>query len=300
MPHIRKGRRLLNRVDVPTGAIPVNRLESLAALSVVGNLVSSSAPPTVIFATNGSGAGVLAFDDTANQLAWFQSTTVGVLHSSGSTWSVSTIATADVADGAITYAKIQDVSATSRVLGRKTAGAGDTEECTASEVLDFVGSTRGSILYRGNTGWAILTPGTSGHVLTSNGAGADPSYQSSSVPSAATQAEQEAGSSTTVYTSPGRQQYHPSAAKGWVAYDHAAATILASYNVSSVGDNSAGDFSVNWDTDFSSANYAIAVASEHPDVRTILKLAGSVQVRTRNSGGTLTDGLTDVTAWGDQ
>ena len=42
--------------------------------------------------------------------------------------------------------------------------------------LDEIGSTRGSILYRGASGWAILAPGTAAYVLTSNGAGADPSY----------------------------------------------------------------------------------------------------------------------------
>ena len=36
--------------------------------------------------------------------------------------------TADVIDGSITYAKIQDVSATNMVLGRSTAGSGDVEE----------------------------------------------------------------------------------------------------------------------------------------------------------------------------
>ena len=42
--------------------------------------------------------------------------------------------TADVKDGSITYAKIQDVSATDKLLGRSTAGAGDVEEiaCTAA------------------------------------------------------------------------------------------------------------------------------------------------------------------------
>lgn len=39
-----------------------------------------------------------------------------------------------------------------------------------------IGSTRGSVLYRGASGWAILSPGTSGDVLTSQGAGADPAY----------------------------------------------------------------------------------------------------------------------------
>lgn len=78
---------------------------------------------------------------------------------------------------AVTYAKMQDISATKRVLGRNTAAAGDTEEVTATQVLDWIGTTRGSVLYRGAASWTELTPGTSGHVLTSNGAGADPSYQ---------------------------------------------------------------------------------------------------------------------------
>ena len=58
------------------------------------------------------------------------------------------------------------------------AGGGGSPFSSAS--LDTIGSTRGSILYRGASGWAILTPGTSGHVLKSGGAGADPSYQAES------------------------------------------------------------------------------------------------------------------------
>lgn len=70
-----------------------------------------------------------------------------------------------------------DFAATQRVLGRNTAGAGVGEEITASTVLDWIGSTRGQVLYRGSGGWSALSPGTSGYVLTSNGAGADPTYQ---------------------------------------------------------------------------------------------------------------------------
>lgn len=45
-----------------------------------------------------------------------------------------------------------------------------------STALDLIGSTRGSVLYRGSAGWSILAPGTSGYVLTSAGAGADPAW----------------------------------------------------------------------------------------------------------------------------
>lgn len=81
-----------------------------------------------------------------------------------------------IANDAVTYAKMQNVSATSRVLGRRTAGAGDPEECTASQVLDFIGATQGTVLYRGAAGWAVLAVGTDGEVLTTHGAGADPSW----------------------------------------------------------------------------------------------------------------------------
>jgi hypothetical protein len=58
------------------------------------------------------------------------------------------------ADGIWTYAKLQDISATRRLLGRNTAGAGDTEEVTASQVLDWLGTTVGSFLVRGASDWA--------------------------------------------------------------------------------------------------------------------------------------------------
>ena len=99
---------------------------------------------------------------------------------SGDVTTSGTLATT-IANDAVTYAKMQNVSATSRVIGRKTAGSGDPEELTFSEVLDFVGSAaQGDILYRGASSWARLAAGTSGYVLTSQGAGANPQWAASS------------------------------------------------------------------------------------------------------------------------
>lgn len=81
-----------------------------------------------------------------------------------------------IANDAVTYAKMQNVSATSRVLGRRTAGAGDPEECTTTQVLDFVGSTQGQIFYRDAAAWAVLAVGTAGQVLKTGGAAANPSW----------------------------------------------------------------------------------------------------------------------------
>lgn len=84
---------------------------------------------------------------------------------------------ATIANDAVTYAKMQNVSATSRALGRKTSGAGDPEELTLSELLDFIGSAaQGDILYRGASAWARLAAGTSGQYLKTQGAGANPTW----------------------------------------------------------------------------------------------------------------------------
>lgn len=86
-----------------------------------------------------------------------------------------------IANNAVTYAKMQDVSATARIIGRKTAAAGDAEECTLSEVLDFIGSAaQGDILYRDSAAWARLGAGTNGFVLKTQGAAANPVWAASS------------------------------------------------------------------------------------------------------------------------
>lgn len=52
----------------------------------------------------------------------------------------------------------------------------DWEYKSLSAVLDGISSTRGSIVYRNATTWVALAPGTSGYVLSTNGAGADPAW----------------------------------------------------------------------------------------------------------------------------
>lgn len=73
---------------------------------------------------------------------------------------------------------------------------------------------------------------------------------------AATQADQEAATGTNKYVAPGTQQYHPSAAKAWVNFNGTGTiAIRASYNVTSLTDNATGDWTVNFTTPFSSANF---------------------------------------------
>jgi hypothetical protein len=61
--------------------------------------------------------------------------------------------------------------------------SGSWTATTLSGAIDnAIGSTRGAILERGASGWALIAPGSSGTVLTSNGSSADPSYQAATPP----------------------------------------------------------------------------------------------------------------------
>jgi len=54
-----------------------------------------------------------------------------------------------------------------------TANAADN---TVTSVLDVIGSTQGSLMYRGATAWTPLTPGTAGQFLQTAGTAANPSW----------------------------------------------------------------------------------------------------------------------------
>lgn len=149
------GARLTIKFDQVSGAAPTISVDGLAAKPL--QTVAGTAVPSGYFLANSIWD--LTYDNSNS--AW-------VVHGALVT------GTTGIADNAVTYAKLQDVSATARILGRKTALAGDPEECTLSEVLDFISSAaQGDILYRGASTWARLGAGTLGQVLSSGGAAAN-------------------------------------------------------------------------------------------------------------------------------
>lgn len=84
-----------------------------------------------------------------------------------------------IADNSVTFTKMQDI-ATQRAIGRNTAGTGDPEEVTLTQILDWIGSAaQGDILYRGASSWARLGAGTSGQFLQTQGTGANPQWTAS-------------------------------------------------------------------------------------------------------------------------
>lgn len=130
-----------------------------------------------------------------NRVAFFDGTTGKLIKDSGLTFSGSNTGdqtitltgdvtgsgagsfAATIANDAVTYAKMQNMSATARAVGRNTAGAGDPEEVTAEQILDWIGTAaQGDILYRGASATVRLPAGTSGQFLQTLGAGANPAW----------------------------------------------------------------------------------------------------------------------------
>jgi hypothetical protein len=139
------------------------------------------------------------------------------------------LATADIADNAITLAKI-------------TSG-------TDGELITWDAS--------GDP--ATVAVGTAGHVLTSNGTGAAPTFQAGGT--AASQSEMETGTSTAVFSTPGRQHFHAGHPKAWARFDGTTGALDASYNIATASRTAAGTYSITFTNPMSSANYCVVATA---------------------------------------
>jgi hypothetical protein len=154
-------RTLVDDADAPS-------MRATLGSTIVGDAVFIAANAAAARSAIGAviGANVQAWDADLDALAALSGT--GIARRTGAnTWSVGTaVANSELA-----------AMANGTVKGNVSGSSAIPSDLTVSQVLDAVGSTRGSILYRGASGWAIAAPTTSGQVWTSNGPGSDPSYQ---------------------------------------------------------------------------------------------------------------------------
>jgi hypothetical protein len=127
-----------------------------------------------------------------------------------------------------------------------------------------------------------------------------------SIPTAATQAEIEATSSTTTYVSPGRLVYSPYAAKVWVFIEFSGGTPVATVaaGVSSLTDSGSGVTTVNFTNSFSSVNYAVLITRMDNSQLAYVpysgtRAVGSCRVTTINDAGSATDLTCAVAIYGD-
>jgi len=101
-------------------------------------------------------------------------------------------------------------------------------------------------------------------------------------------------------------------AKAWISFDGTGtAAILASFNITSLVDNGTGDYTVTWDTDFSSITYSVVGMAENDSSGArghyvgkrsgTAKTVGAIRVTVREDQGLLVDdGDVSLAAYGDQ
>ena len=147
-------------------------------------------------------------------------------------------------------------------------------------VSDLADGTDGELI----TWAADATPttvavGTADQVLTSNGAGAEPTFQDVS----------------------GRNII-----KGWIQFNGTGTiAIQDSFNVSGITDNGVGDYTVTWDTNFANDDYSVVVglsdATSFTFYSTATYLTSSVRIQTiAFAGGSQDASIINLIAIGDQ
>jgi hypothetical protein len=114
----------------------------------------------------------------------------------------------------------------------------------------------------------------------------------------ADQTAMEAGSSTALIVTPGRQHFHPSHIKCAAGFNGTGTVaIVHDYNVDTISDGGTGNYTVNWDTDFSGTTYTAVASSSGNEISVSSSFtAGGTQVTAANSSGSVADAA-NVNVW---
>lgn len=192
-----------------------------------------------------------------------------------------TVTTAKIADSAVTYAKMQSVASTDRLLGRSSAGAGIVEEivCTAA-------------------GRALLDDVDAAAQRTTLGAAASTHTHSAADITSGTVATARLGSgaaSSATFLRGDQQWADANGVRAWVNFNGTTSplTIRASLNVSSLTDNGTGKYTINLTSGtFADASYAALLTSSLARAQvdgTSPPTQTACSLETRNASNTLTD-----------
>ncbi len=149
---------------IANSSIVLAKLANLAGVSLLGNPTGSPAAPSAI--TLGTG---LSFSGTTLQATGSGGTVTSITAGTGLTATASNPITAS---GTIAFAAIAD----QRILANVSGGIAVPTATTLTAIIDTIGSAQGDLLYRDAGAWAVLAPGTSGYLLASQGAAANPHW----------------------------------------------------------------------------------------------------------------------------
>lgn len=202
---------------------------------------------------------------------------------------------ATIANGAVTYAKIQNVTA-SRLLGRGSAAGGSPEELTASSPLSISGTTLQHNIsgvsagtYGNSTSVAQITVNGEGHVTSASSVG----ISFPTVPSAATTVVSETtfGQSAAVGTSTSyarADHTHGTPTETQVTIGASASDILSASNHTISAVDNGTDGIVFWDDSVGKLQYLKADAGTSIVNNSLFALGGLIAVTTYSLVGTNT------------
>lgn len=242
-----------------TGATPV-----AATITGSGGITITAGAGTLNIA--GSGGTVTSVTGTANQIDVATGTTTPVLSLSSTLIAPGTVTVGNLLVSTSTISATNaggSIILTANTTGVVEIGANSTKASTLRFREDTDNGTNYVQLRAATTLAADIEfilpnalPTVEGLVMTGSMADGTLAF-GNIIGSYAQQNAQETGTDLTSPVVPGTQQYHNSAAKAWARVDNSAGTptLTVSYNVTSLTDNGAGDFTVNFTVAFSTANY---------------------------------------------
>ncbi len=137
-----------NRILVNADSIDISpNYVGQSTITTLGTITTGTwSADTIVASEGGTGqtsytVGDILYASTTSALSKLSASTDGyplVTNGAGTAPSYEQLTAAGIADNAVTYAKIQDVSATNKVLGRITAGAGNPEELSGDNVMTIL------------------------------------------------------------------------------------------------------------------------------------------------------------------
>jgi hypothetical protein len=229
------------------------------------------------------GSGYIAIAPSTNQ-APPNPTYWALLASKGDTGAAATITVGTVTTGAPgTDATVTNVGTSGAAVFDFTIPRGDTGTVAdALLIANNLSDVANAAAARANIG-----AGTVNSVATAGLATGGPITGSGTVTvTAATQADQETATSNAVAVTPGRQQFHPSAAKAWCSMGNAGTpTIQQAYNVTSLTDNGVGDTTFNFTTAMSSNTYAAVAIQQSTVPFTVAAATRSIDLISKSTAG---------------